>query len=99
MSRVTLQYVHGCPNWEVVEGHLRELAGEFDIAIHHRLIETPEEAQRVGFVGSPTLLVDDVDPFAAGDEPVGFACRVYLTDDGPRGAPTIEQLREALAGG
>lgn len=97
MRRVTVQYFDGCPNWKVLDERLRDLAGEHDLAIDHRRVETPEEAERVGFRGSPTLLIDDVDPFATGDEPVGLACRVYLTDDGPQGSPTVEQLRAVLA--
>lgn len=96
MRRVTVQYFDGCPNWKVLDQRLRDLSGEFDITIGHHRVEKPAEAERVTFRGSPTLLVDDVDPFAAGDEPVGLACRVYLTDDGPQGAPTIEQLRSVL---
>lgn len=59
-------------------------------------MDTLEAAQRVGFRGSPTILVDGRDPFASGDEPVGLSCRVYATPDGPAGAPTTDQLREVL---
>jgi hypothetical protein len=97
MRRVTVQYFDGCPNWNVLDQRLRDLSGEYDLAIDHRRVETPEEAERASFRGSPTLLVDDVDPFAAGNEPVGLACRVYPTDDGPQGSPTVEQLRSVLA--
>jgi hypothetical protein len=59
-------------------------------------VSKPEEAARVGFAGSPTMLVDGSDPFATGDEPSGLACAVYETPDGPQGSPTLEQLREVL---
>jgi hypothetical protein len=52
----------------------------------------------VGFHGSPSILVDGIDVFAGPDAGVGLSCRVYRTPDGPAGAPTIEQLRAALAG-
>lgn len=97
MSRVTLLYFDGCPNWQVVDERLRELRSEVGFSLEHRRVETPEEAERVGFRGSPTVLIDGVDPFAAGDEPFGLACRVYATPDGPQGSPTVEQLRTALA--
>lgn len=97
MRRVTVQCFDGCPNWKVLDERLRDLACENDIAIDHHRVETPGEAERVSFRGSPTLLIDDVDPFAAGDEPIGLACRVYLTDDGPQGSPTVKQLRAVLA--
>ncbi len=61
------------------------------------MITTPEEAEAAGFRGSPTILVDGVDPFARGDEPFGLACRVFQTPDGPAGSPSVEQIEVALA--
>lgn len=95
--KVTLLYFEGCPNWEVADERLSEISGELELVVQRRRIETPEEAEAVGFRGSPTILVDGGDPFATGDEPAGLACRIYQTPDGPQGAPTVEQLRDALA--
>lgn len=65
-----------------------------DVIVTHHLIETPAEARRVGFRGSPTVLLNGVDPFAAASDPVGgLSCRVYQTPDGPAGSPTLDQLR------
>lgn len=97
MAHVTLQYFDGCPNWQAADEHLRLLSDELGFTLEHQLVETPEEADAVGFRGSPTILVDGTDPFATGDEPTGLACRVYQTDDGAKGSPTREQLRAALA--
>ena len=58
---------------------------------------TNEEADRIGFRGSPTILVYGVDPFATGDEIIGFACRIYTTPAGPAGFPTDAQLRRAVS--
>ena len=95
---VVLQYFDDCPNWRVVDEDLRSLADEFaDMTVTHRLVDTPEEADRVGFRGSPTVLVNGVDPFATEADPVGgLSCRVYPTPEGPAGSPTLEQLRRAL---
>lgn len=97
MTDVTLRYFDGCPNWEAADRRLRSLADEHGFTVVHERVETPEEAERLGFVGSPTVLVDGVDPFATGEEPTGLACRVYATPEGPQGSPTLEQLRNALA--
>lgn len=94
--QVTLRYMEGCPNWRAVDEELAHLAGELDFEVRHERVETPEEAERLAFRGSPTVLLDGRDPFADGDEPVGLSCRVYPTADGYRGAPTRVQLREAL---
>ncbi|WP_341954373.1 thioredoxin family protein [Salinibacterium sp. TMP30] len=94
---ITLQYFDGCPNWKVADQHINELVKEFpEITVSRHLVDTIEEAERVGFRGSPSILVDGVDLFAQADEPVGLACRRYLTPDGFAGSPTVEQLREKL---
>lgn len=94
---ITLQYFHGCPNWKVLDERLTELlGGRDDATVIHQLVETPEDAARVGFHGSPSLLVDGIDPFATADTAVGFACRVFQTPDGPAGSPTTEQLHSVL---
>ena len=96
MPEVTLLYFDGCPSWQLADQRLRELAGESDLLVTRRKVETPEAAAKWGFRGSPTVLVDGQDVFAVGDEPVGLSCRIYQTPDGPAGAPTLQQLREAV---
>lgn len=94
---VELLYFEGCPNWRATEDRLAALQSTLGFSLRRHLVETLEEAHRVGFRGSPTILVDGIDPFASGDEPVGLACRIYETPAGPAGAPTDEQLREAVS--
>lgn len=95
---ITLLYFPDCPNWKVADERLQSLAVERDdIRVIHRLVETPADAQLVGFQGSPSIQVDGVDVFAETDGPVGLACRRYATPDGVEGAPTLEQLRKILA--
>lgn len=97
MTTVSLLYFAGCPNWEVAHRRLRELQAEAEFTLELRRVETPEEAERSGFRGSPTILLDGDDPFTTGDEPTGLACRIYDTPVGTAGAPTLEQLRAVLA--
>jgi hypothetical protein len=61
------------------------------------LVETPEDAERLGFVGSPTILIDGHDPFARRDELPRMACRVFSTPNGLEGSPSVEQLVDALS--
>jgi hypothetical protein len=96
MTGVTLRYFDGCPNWEVTDRRLRSLEHELGFTLAYEQVESPEEAERLEFAGSPTVLVDGADPFATGDEPTGLACRMYATPDGPQGSPSLAQLRDAL---
>lgn len=94
---VTLLYFDECPNWKAADGHLSALAAEMPgLNVVRHLVDTPQEAERTGFRGSPSILVDGVDVFAHADAPVGLSCRIYETPDGPAGSPTLEQLRIAL---
>ena len=95
---VTLLFFDDCPNWRVADDRLRTLAREFTgVTVTHHRVETADEAERVGFRGSPTILIDGVDPFATDSDPVGgLSCRVFATPDGTAGSPTLEQLRQAF---
>ncbi len=99
--RVELLYFDGCPNWAVADKRLAEAleaTGRTDITVVRCQVETSEEAEQVGFTGSPTLRVDGRDPFATGDEQVGLACRVYQTPDGLGGSPTVAQFIRLIEG-
>ncbi len=93
-------YFDECPNWKVAEERLVAIAAErTDLTVTRHLVDTVVEAERVGFHGSPSILVDGVDVFAEADAGARLSCRVYRTPDGLAGAPTVEQLRAALAVG
>jgi hypothetical protein len=64
--------------------------------ISQTTINSEEQARNRAFTGSPTILLNGVDPFARPDAPVGLVCRLYLTSDGPRGVPGIRELRQAM---
>ncbi len=97
---IALLYFDDCPNWKIADERLAAIAAErADLTVSRHLVDTVEESERLGFHGSPSILVDGVDAFADTDAGVGLSCRVYRTPDGLAGAPTVEQLRGALAVG
>jgi hypothetical protein len=59
-------------------------------------VATGEEALEHGMCGSPTILVDGADPFAKPDKPAGLACRIFATEHGPDGSPSVGQLIKVL---
>jgi len=98
--KVTLLYFDGCPHWKIADERLgRALgrAGRDDVVVERVLIESAEDAEATGFGGSPTILVDGDDPFG-GRIASGLACRVYATEQGYEGSPSVEQLLSALQG-
>jgi DNA-binding transcriptional LysR family regulator len=96
--RITLQYFDGCPNWQITHDHLNDLVTEgLDAAIVYELIDSHEMAVSRDFRGSPTVLVEGADPFFDRHGQAGLACRIYETEAGPAGSPTLDQLRRAIA--
>ena len=95
---IQLLFFDGCPSWRLMDERLREalVAAGLDQMPTYVEVTTPEQAERLRFRGSPTLLVDGRDPFADADAPVGLSCRVFPTPEGLRGAPTVEQLLDVL---
>ncbi|GAA4363041.1 thioredoxin family protein [Nocardioides caricicola] len=98
--RVELLYFDGCPSWQVTEDRLTQALAALDrtdVVVERRLVETPDQAEELSFVGSPSVRIDGIDPFATGQEQVGLACRVYATPAGLSGSPDTAQLLEALS--
>jgi hypothetical protein len=96
---VELLVVADCPHEALARAVLRdaaEQAGLANVPVAVTVIETDEQARIRGFIGSPTFLVDGVDPFAVPGAPTAVACRLYPTPDGLSGVPTVAALRDAL---
>ncbi len=97
--KITIQYFDGCPHWQLADERVQRVLHSLsrdDVELDYQLINSPEAAQRAGFRGSPTILVDGRDPFPTGSEPIGLTCRVYQTEVGSQGAPTEAQLRRVF---
>lgn len=100
-SDVRLIYFEDCPNWRVADVRLKEalvsVGADPDAVIYER-VTSVAQAEALGFRGSPTILIDGIDPFSGPDAPAGLTCRIYRTAMGVvQPAPTVEQLRAALA--
>ena len=96
---VRLLYVEDCPHVALARERLTEALlhrGLDPAAIEFELVGSPAEAERLGFRGSPTILLDGRDPFAPDDAPPGLSCRIYRTEAGTEGAPSVGRLEEVL---
>lgn len=99
--KIEILHVPDCPNSGVLTDRLATLiADRGDVVVTQRVIRDHAEAATHGMSGSPTLLVDGVDPFAAAAAASSLSCRLYRDETGAvSGAPSLAQLRAALAGG
>ena len=100
---IEVLYFDGCPNHDAVVPRLHRLldtAGvRADVAL--RRVESDDDAQRLRFLGSPSVRVDgrDVEPGAHAREDFGLKCRLYNTPDGLTGIPPDAWILAAVGAG
>ncbi|MDI3406883.1 hypothetical protein [Streptomyces cavernicola] len=101
---IEILVVPDCPHQQLAESRLREALDDLaldDVGLAGtgfttRVVGGQLEAERSGFTGSPTFLVDGRDPFAEPGVPPSLACRVYRTPGGLAGVPEVGQLVKVL---
>ncbi len=95
--RIELLHVADCPNLAVASERIDIALDRVGVAasVSEVNVTTPEEAERAGMSGSPTILVDGVDPF--GGAGASLACRLYRSGEIVEGAPPVDALVEAFS--
>jgi hypothetical protein len=94
---LTVLAVPDCPNLGLMMDRLREALPDMVGGAVVHLVNDETQAAALGMCGSPTLLVDGVDPFRSADALPSMSCRLYrMPDGGLSGAPSVEQLQAAL---
>lgn len=98
MLELIVLTVPDCPNGPLIEARLSEVvSGRSDVQVIHRVVEGQGQAEQWEMRGSPTLLVDGIDPFAEPGTPFSVSCRMYRDEDGRLdGAPSVNALRQAI---
>lgn len=96
--RIDVLTVTGCPLRALAMARVREALDRsgLDAAIVERVIDDPAIAAAVGMAGSPTILVDGRDLFDSAAAQPSISCRLYRSDTGDEGAPTVRALIDAL---
>ena len=94
---IDILYVADCPYVATARTRVHDALDAAGIAavIREVQVTSGDDAVRLGLRGSPTILIDGHDLSAIGDEPA-LACRLYRGASGIDGAPSVEQLVEAL---
>jgi hypothetical protein len=91
---IEIQHFHGCPNSPRIIERVKEAIKDFDEPIIYRevLAESNEQAAKIHFRGSPTLLINgnDFENLQAPENPA-LTCRYYQ-----KGLPTTEQIKNVL---
>jgi hypothetical protein len=97
--KIAFFYFDGCPNHapalDVLRAFLRQVKDESPIEMIR--IDDERQASLHRFVGSPTIRFEGQDVFPSDDTDYRLACRVYPTDTGVSGMPSLSMLQEAYA--
>jgi hypothetical protein len=97
---VEILYFDGCPNHEPAIALVERVGRELGVEPRIRLVNVrdQEAAQRLCFLGSPTIRVGgrDVDPGTEEHSDYTLSCRVFRTEAGLVGQPDERWIREAL---
>lgn len=97
--KIQFLFWEDCPSHPEAWDRLHDVLRELRIETEAERIEvtTEDEAQRWGFAGSPTILVNgqDIDPQP--DRPARLTCRLYFHEDGrPSPLPSHAMIARAI---
>lgn len=97
MMKIEFYYFDGCPSYKKALDHLKEIIDEENINADLKLIrvDSPEDAQKVGFQGSPSIRINGQDMEGRRDS-YNFSCRIYNIDGAFTGIPSKDYIRAKL---
>ena len=94
---VQVLYFEGCPNHRPTVERVAEVAASFGLAtlVEEVEVKSAEDAERLRFLGSPSVHIDgiDIDPAARESTAYAYACRTYGAGEG---IPSRELIASAL---
>jgi hypothetical protein len=96
---VELLAVEDCPHLEQARRDLEAVLrrGIIETQIQLVLVSTQDEAEFLGFPGSPTIRINGEDVVSEPDRPIALGCRLYRDGEGKlTGSPPIETIRAAV---
>ena len=97
--KIELLYFDGCPSWNKGLENLKAALDEegfTDDEIQLVLINNEEDATNEKFLGSPSFRINHQDLWPEERTSYHLGCRVYQTENGLKGSPTVEMLRDKI---
>ena len=97
---IELLHIEDCPNWRDTGDRIMQVLAQLgapETLVRFTLLASPEEAERVPFAGSPTVLIDGVDAFPSDGQTRDLACRIYFVDGRFAASPSADNLRLVIS--
>ena len=95
---VELLYFDGYPSWRQALKNLERALQDESAAVDVSLVRVDDhsDATRRKFMGSPSIRISGEDLFPEEPREYAMSCRVYRTEEGLKGWPTAEMIRQRL---
>lgn len=90
---IEILQVADCPHAEVARDRILDASEGIAVSVTVTKVRDDADAARLGMRGSPTVLIDGIDPFNDPAEPTSCGCRVRPGSDP---VPTVDDFRIAL---
>ncbi len=96
---IDLLYFDGCPSWQSALENLKIAIAEEKLNAKIRLvkIDSPEQAVKRRFLGSPSIHIGKTDLWPGEREEFFLGRRVYQTPDGLKGWPTVKMIQQKIS--
>ncbi len=96
---IEILYVADCPNLNSTRQHLDTAlqAAGITANIRQTEINDADTAARLDMRGSPTVIINGRDAVTSDARAGSLSCRLYAAGAGIQGAPSVDQLTEALS--
>jgi len=95
--RIEILYFEGCPNHTPTVDLVKRVIADLGVpaTIEEVEVTSPDDVERLHFLGSPTVLVNgvDIEPEARNRTDYSYSCRMY---SGLSGLPSEDMLMAAL---
>jgi hypothetical protein len=91
------EYASDCPSYKKTLDYLKEIINDESIDADLKLIrvDSTEDAQKVGFQGSPSIKINGED-IEGRKNGYSFTCRIYNIDGSLTGIPSKEYIQEKI---
>jgi hypothetical protein len=91
--RIELLYFNSCPSYKQALANIKAALKAKNLQAELKLInvESEEQAEKVGFQGSPSVRINGKD-LEGRDEGFSFSCRLYYVNGKPTVAPSKEEI-------
>lgn len=96
---IDILYTEENSDWQELDKRVQQALEELGInaEIRHQIVKSDREAFELNFIGTPTLLIDGIDPWPMKNAPAGLRLRPYFSPTGGMvNYPTYEMIVEAL---